>query len=359
MQIHLVGGFLGSGKTTAIIAAVRHLIQHGKKVGVITNDQGKFLVDTSFFQLENVPTVEVNGGCFCCNYDKFDQGVTQLIYSIQPDVIFAESVGSCADIVTTVMRPLLHFSEINKFQTTLSVFVDARYLEIDLSGKELPFQDGIVYIFHKQIEEAQLVVINKIDLLSPERIIALQEKFKIAYPTKRVLMQSSIDDKDILHWLEQLMEEPSFPSHSIQLDYLTYGTAEQDLAWYDAKIQLTGKQESIAETANQLIMDIENRIRQNSFYIGHLKFLLCDGVRHQKLSFTALSKSGSLLADFQSNWNSPLTMTINARDVCPADVLQKLVQQSYGHIRDNGGSLQVQGEKAFHPGLPQPTHLFP
>ena len=48
MQIHLVGGFLGSGKTTAIIAAARQLISRGQTVGIITNDQGKFLVDTVF-----------------------------------------------------------------------------------------------------------------------------------------------------------------------------------------------------------------------------------------------------------------------------------------------------------------------
>lgn len=46
---HLVGGFLGSGKTTAIIQACKRLLQTGQKVGVITNDQGKYLVDTAFF----------------------------------------------------------------------------------------------------------------------------------------------------------------------------------------------------------------------------------------------------------------------------------------------------------------------
>jgi G3E family GTPase len=50
MQLHLVGGFLGSGKTTAILAAARELISQGKSVGIITNDQGKYLVDTSFFK---------------------------------------------------------------------------------------------------------------------------------------------------------------------------------------------------------------------------------------------------------------------------------------------------------------------
>lgn len=59
MQLHVVGGFLGSGKTTAIIAAARHLIREGKKVGVVTNDRGSHLVDTAFFQNSNISTVEI------------------------------------------------------------------------------------------------------------------------------------------------------------------------------------------------------------------------------------------------------------------------------------------------------------
>ena len=49
MDMHLVGGFLGSGKTTSIINAAKVLIAQGKKVGVVTNDKGKHLVDTAFF----------------------------------------------------------------------------------------------------------------------------------------------------------------------------------------------------------------------------------------------------------------------------------------------------------------------
>jgi len=72
MDLHLVGGFLGSGKTTAIIGAVKILLSQGKTAAVITNDQGKYLIDTAFFRLSDVPTVEVTGGCFCCNYDDLD-----------------------------------------------------------------------------------------------------------------------------------------------------------------------------------------------------------------------------------------------------------------------------------------------
>jgi G3E family GTPase len=107
MNLHIVGGFLGSGKTTAIINASRRIMARGRTVGVITNDQGKYLVDTAFVRASGIPAVEVIGGCFCCNYDDLQARLDQLRDSARPDTIFAESVGSCADIVATVLKPLI------------------------------------------------------------------------------------------------------------------------------------------------------------------------------------------------------------------------------------------------------------
>src|SRR5512140_261378 len=111
MNLHLVGGFLGSGKTTAIINAAKLLMDQGRRVGVITNDQGKYLVDTAFFRLSAVPALEVTGGCFCCNYDDLNGRLSQLVASTPPEGIFAESVGAWADIVATVVKPLLALGE--------------------------------------------------------------------------------------------------------------------------------------------------------------------------------------------------------------------------------------------------------
>ena len=69
VTVHLVGGFLGSGKTTAIRSACELLRQRGEAASVITNDQGTLLVDTAFLRGSH-PTREVTGGCFCCRYDQ-------------------------------------------------------------------------------------------------------------------------------------------------------------------------------------------------------------------------------------------------------------------------------------------------
>ena len=66
--IVLVGGFLGAGKTSLILAAARILEARGLRCAVILNDQGKELVDTSLAAAQRILAREVTGGCFCCRF---------------------------------------------------------------------------------------------------------------------------------------------------------------------------------------------------------------------------------------------------------------------------------------------------
>ena len=160
MELHLVGGFLGSGKTTAIIQAARLLIADGLRVGIITNEQGKHLVDTAFLRKQGLPTLEVAGGCFCCHLDDFKGRLEEITQRFNPQVIFAESVGSCTDLMATVVKPFIYYQNQSFQLTSLSVFTDSRLLLRYLRRQELPFSDSIIYIFEKQIDHSYRVNIS-------------------------------------------------------------------------------------------------------------------------------------------------------------------------------------------------------
>ncbi|MEI9970674.1 MAG: GTP-binding protein [Ignavibacteriota bacterium] len=100
-----MGGFLGAGKTTLILTAARLLQQRGLRASVILNDQGGDLVDTHYASAMGVDCDQVTGGCFCCRFPDLVDAANRLL-EFQPDVIFAEAVGSCTDIVATTLRPL-------------------------------------------------------------------------------------------------------------------------------------------------------------------------------------------------------------------------------------------------------------
>jgi Ni2+-binding GTPase involved in maturation of urease and hydrogenase len=291
MQIHLLGGFLGSGKTTAIIAAARQLMVQNKTVGIITNDQGKYLVDTGFFKLSDLPTVEVNGGCFCCNYDDLNASLDHLIDRVAPDVIFAESVGSCADLVATVIKPFLALRSDHLVPSSFSVFSDSRLLRLWLLGQTLPFSENIIYIFEKQIEEAGLVVINKIDLLSPAQNVEIQDLFACRFPGKPFLLQNTLQPGGINRWLNLLAEgNLPLPGASLQIDYARYGAGEAGLVWLDELYLIDpptpGQAHPILITALQ---SIAATLEQNNISIGHLKFLIRAGSFTTRANLTAFT----------------------------------------------------------------------
>src|SRR5882757_417363 len=98
----MVGGFLGAGKTTAMLRLAEHLTSHGRRVGLITNDQSHGLVDTSIVTAKGYPVEEITGGCFCCRFNSLTDAAERLTTRVMPDVFLAEPVGSCTDLKATV-----------------------------------------------------------------------------------------------------------------------------------------------------------------------------------------------------------------------------------------------------------------
>ena len=100
----LLGGFLGSGKTTALSRLARHYVAAGKRVGIIANDQAENLVDTETFRTAGFRTEEVPGGCFCCRFEDLIAAAGRLVDGFHPDMLLAELVGGCTDLVVAPNR---------------------------------------------------------------------------------------------------------------------------------------------------------------------------------------------------------------------------------------------------------------
>ena len=94
----MVGGFLGAGKTTAIIRLARFLADRDRRVGLITNDQSVGLVDTTLARSQGFAVEEITGGCFCCRFNTLMDAADRLNAEARPDVFIAEPVGSCTDL---------------------------------------------------------------------------------------------------------------------------------------------------------------------------------------------------------------------------------------------------------------------
>jgi Ni2+-binding GTPase involved in maturation of urease and hydrogenase len=352
MKIHLLSGFLGSGKTTAIQQAYYYLVQKELKVGVITNDQGISLVDGGFFEHLNIPNRQVLNGCFCCNYNDLENGVQSLVAANQPDIIFAESVGSCTDIVATVMKPLLHYHQ--ETPVTLSTFADIRLLKILLQAGTPIFDESVRYIYFKQLEEAPIIVVTKIDLVDQESLLEIKQLMNEKYGDKILLYQNSLDPENIQQWLQVLNNDPpANRSSSLQIDYDIYGEGERKLAWYDQEVEIYSNDNNGFQEAIGIIKGIYKNIHLHNYTVGHLKFLLN---KQKKISFTSTSGE-EIISNLKMEKGSFSTLLINARVQTSPELLSRLISEVMRKAEiEFGCKIIVKSIASFQPGYPNPTH---
>ncbi len=361
MRLHLVGGFLGSGKSTAILQAAQILVSRGRKVGIVTNEQGKHLVDTAYFQALNLPALEVTGGCICCALDDFNDRVDDLMARYQPDVIFAESVGSCADLVATVLKPLLKLRVDFENPASLSVFADARLLYRFLRGMEMPFSDEVIYIFQKQLEEAELIVINKVDLLKDAQSVEIQALAGKRFPGKTFRLQNSLEREQVEEWLGILASDESpVPQKTLEIDYDRYAAGEAHFSWVDREFRVSLKAVQDWAAVGDCVEALCNEFSGPQYRVAHLKVLLDDGKTQLKFNLTALDQSKRKLVQFREAIRKmqhlEAILRINIMLEAPLssveDRLDKTIQSNF-----NAAGIAFRQLSGFTrvPGYPKPT----
>ena len=178
----MIGGFLGAGKTTAVLVIAEQLRARGLRVGLITNDQSHGLVDTTMLASHGFDVEEITGGCFCCKFNSLVDASKKLSVQTRPDVFLAEPVGSCTDLKATVDYPLRRIYGDDFAVAPLSVMLDpARARKIlGLAGGNA-FSQKVNYIYRKQLEEADIIVVNKVDLLPQDKVDELISTLEFEY----------------------------------------------------------------------------------------------------------------------------------------------------------------------------------
>jgi G3E family GTPase len=207
----MIGGFLGAGKTTTIGRLAKHYQSQGKRVAIVTNDQATDLVDTNLLRSQGFDVGEVAGSCFCCNFNELTRTVERLGADQRPDVVIAEPVGSCTDLVATVIRPLQQIYaqpiDIAPYGVILKPSHGLKILRRTGKGG---FSPQAEYIFRKQIEEADFVILNRIDELTEDAIAELVELVEVNFPGLPCIRMSAITltskaSLELEQWMSTMM----------------------------------------------------------------------------------------------------------------------------------------------------------
>jgi hypothetical protein len=335
-----VGGFLGAGKTTLILAAARLLREQGLKPAAILNDQGAGLVDTSLARAHNIPASEVVGGCFCCRFSDFIDAAEEL-RRYSPDVIFAEPVGSCTDLSATILQPLKSGFR-DRFQLApLTVLVDPARARAADSGPHVQF------LFDRQIAEADLVALTKCDLHSEFPSV----------PAAEIRYLSARDGRGVAAWLDEILSGKFSPGREIlDIDYEEYARAEAALGWlnWSASVDLNPPLSSTV-WIGPFLDDLQLAFAARGAEIVHLKIFDQTPGSYLKAALTGSRNEPSVEGDLTASPETEHEIRINLRAVLPAPELEALFQARLGKLP---GKRRDERLQCFSPSPPRPEHRF-
>ena len=358
-QYVMIGGFLGAGKTTAVKRLAQHLSDRGLRVGLITNDQSDGLVDTRLLRSGGFTVEEITGGCFCCRFGSLAEAAEKLEAEGRPDVILAEPVGSCTDLVATVSYPLRRIYGERFRIAPLSVLVDPGRAQRVLGLREgRSFSDKVLYVFHKQLEEAELIVVNKLDQLDEQACGELMDALAQRYPRARVLAASAKQGSGTEDWFAALLDQEAEARDPMQVDYRIYAEGEALLGWYNATLRLAADE---VFDSGQLLQawarGVQDGLRQEGCEIAHLKATLDAGGQLAALSLVSTDGEPDL-REAPVDGVQGGELVLNLRAEAGPQLLARLAREVLARecARLPGLRSELEHEEFFEPSPPVPTH---
>lgn len=359
----MVGGFLGAGKTTTIAKLASHYTAAGKTVALVTNDQAYDLVDTHTLRSKGFHVGEVPGACFCCNFEDLIETVESLSKENIPDIVIAEPVGSCTDLVATVIQPMKELLgerfELGPFVVLLKPEHGRKILSPE-KGKG--FSPKAEYIFLKQLEEADAIVINKIDKLSAEQQTDLIGQVHDRFPGVPTIAASAREGTHLQNVFQLFDQPPRKRQQMMEVDYETYAQGEAELGWFNCTIEANAAEKfSLDELVLALVKETGSLIDQSDNHhgvveIAHLKVI---GQTLHDAAVANLVDSGgvaelSLASEIKTD---QAQLLVNARVAASPEQLEDAVTKATDTV---GQRLQITLElskiQSFRPEPPTPTH---
>jgi len=228
---------------------------------------------------------------------------------VDPDVVFAESIGSAGNLVGTVLQPLLDSSIYTP--SSLTALVDARLFLRLLRDEALPFSDSVCATFRAQLIESDLLIINKIDLLSSKYILEIKNKIEAKFPDKKYLFQSAFSTEDVQNWYKNISALKVSEMKNSGLDTDLHQRALKRLKWME-KVYDLESENNVFDDIQNIIETMLDRLSGTPRIIAHIKAYIEFEGNTIKLGITSL---------YEDDWKTQLIdkyaktvkMILNAR----------------------------------------------
>jgi len=339
IKIIIIGGFLGSGKTTSILNVGKHLSETGQKVAIIVNEIGEIGIDGDTISSLGIEAKELTSGCICCTL-KIDMQFTlaNLAKEFKPDIILIEPTGIAfpkqikddlaqMNIADTPNIPYMTFAPIVNL-------VDGDRFNTEI--KQIP------RFIVTQLKDAEIVGINKIDIADKDRIKDVRATVKNINPKAQILEFSARNNDEQFQTFLSLLSgdssendgtkgEISEKINSVEMSEVSTYSAEFDILSQDLNqnIATTISKNILKEVKNRVLsLDLNSNSNSNPDFIGHIKISMDYPNEMLKASLTS-SKGSPQIDIFEKNENTQCKLKIlSAVAKVPKDELIEFVENS-------------------------------
>jgi G3E family GTPase len=210
--ITLVTGPLGSGKTTLL----RHILAtRPAKIAIVMNEFGEIAIDTKVIEGKNVRIAELGGGCVCCSLlGEFEAAVTEIIKKVAPEIIIVETTGLAEpEALVFNIQEALPECRLDGVISVIDADMLVRFPELGHSTR-------------LQIEGADILLLNKIDLVDAKQIEPLESKLRKINPSAAIIRTERCRiDPEVLFGIPQSREKKIAPpkhEHQPEVESFTF-----------------------------------------------------------------------------------------------------------------------------------------
>ena len=331
-KFSVFSGFLGSGKTTAMMALTKYYTEHHAKAAMISNDlgDGVTLADHQLAELGGANATQITDECICFCHDvltaklnAFYNDGCELVVSDIPGF----GVGALEHVYHGLSAEYPGEFELGPF----TVLTEPRNVKLLQNGEG----GDMAYILRDQLLEADLIVLNKRDLLTPEEAEAEVRWLTDEFPQAQVIAISALKGEGLEEFSQALKNGTASMQHpDIDYDDDNLGRAMDQLTEYYLQYRAVVCCNTFDGT--EYLLDMANlvkvEIQAGGFEIPHMKLLAWEPEGdYGKVDLLGVERPIEITRRFERPCTA-VSVLLNANAACPADKLKQIMESAVGAV---------------------------